>query len=295
MVDITTLLASVTEQLLPVYKNHDAALHTAWLLLEKLIHMNRVQLLTMHTLKLSHEQDEQLAQWLYAITHEHMPVQYILGSVEFLTTTIAIKPPILIPRPETEAWCAQLIDRYKPVADKKLSVLDLCTGSGCIALALAHAFPHAQIYATDTSDQALACARDNMNHNAITNVTVLKSDLYQEIPDTLSFDLIVANPPYIASEEWPLLDPEVKNWEDWHALVAHEGGLAIIKKIIQQAPLFLSSSRILPLPAQVWIEIGYRQADDVCFLFTEQGFTNIHVLRDAHNRDRVVIGEFNPV
>ena len=320
---------TLAQQLIPAYGDHEVALHHAWELVEYATGLNRAQLLINNNLPLSAEQQQNLDLWAHQIVVENKPIQYILGDVPFLDITIKVRPPILIPRPETEDWCAGLIEEIKSAslldtihsvdhskwADKQntkpsissvlspsdylrinsaknvsryetFRILDLCTGSGCIALALAKAFPNATIIATDISPEALALAQENAQLNNITNVTFIQSDVYENIPHQ-KFDLIVANPPYIAPEEYVTLDPSVTAWEDKNALVAPEHGLAIIDRITEQAAQFL---RPLPYPfAQLWIEIGYRQGAVVSNIFTKYGFTS-KLLKDAYGNDRVVVG-----
>ena len=163
-----------------------------------------------------------------------------MGSTPFAGLEILTQPPVLIPRPETEEWTVNLIEQLQGLPDKKLQILDLCTGSGCIALALADALPQAKIFGTDISDSALALANHNKIHNHIPNVEFLRSDLFAQIPQKFTFDLIVGNPPYIDEQEWNNLDPSVTQSEDKHALLAADHGLALIKKIIAAAPIILN-------------------------------------------------------
>ena len=300
---IETLAHKLTEQLLPVYGDHHTAEHNAWFLLEHITQKNRAALMAHPELHLTPEQENQLETWVKEITLSNKPIQYILGTIPFLDLTIKVRPPTLIPRPETEEWCATLIETLRSFArsnfsihpswpdtrnEREIKILDLCTGSGCIALALAHAFPKSTVYASDISAQALELAQENAQLNNISNVTFLQSDLYTALPHQ-RFDLIVSNPPYITPEEYQNLDPSVAQWEDEKSLVALEHGLKIIHEIIKKAPDFLEKHE-QPFP-QVWIEMGYRQADSVCSLFEKNNFTP-HVLRDLYGNDRVVTGTF---
>lgn len=264
------------------------AQHNAWILLEKLTNKTQAHLIARDEIELSGEQQQTLDNWLEKLTKQHMPLQYLLGDVPFINLKLLVEPPVLIPRPETEEWCDTLITELKKTNKTILTILDLCTGSGCIGLALAKAFPQSTIYATDTEDHALSLARKNAVLNAIENIIFIKSDIYQNIPKDIPFDLIVANPPYIAPEEWQTLEPEVKDWEDKHALVAENQGLDIIQKIVTDAPRFLKPGLTVP---QLWIEIGYQQGDQVSALFKNAGFVEVEVLQDWYSHDRVVIGK----
>jgi release factor glutamine methyltransferase len=332
---LETLAHSLAQQLLPAYSEAHVAEHNAWFLLEHLTHKSRAALIAHPELQLTPEQENQLQTWVNDIVQDNKPIQYILGTVPFLDLTIKVRPPTLIPRPETEEWCATLIERLRSYgsirfsthqdADEKHSpraglqklqtnksknteaargecspqvnvsnhssghqftILDLCTGSGCIALALAHAFPKSTVYASDISPEALALAQDNARLNNITNVTFIHSDLFNAIPHQ-RFNLIIANPPYITPEEYNSLDASVSQWEDKKALVADENGLKIIHEIIKKAPPFLQKTEY-PFP-QVWIEIGYHQGASVSDLFKKYGFEP-HILQDLYGNDRVVTG-----
>ncbi len=282
---ISILIAELQEKLTPVFPPEIAGQH-AWWLLEKLTGKKEVNLIARDNLELSPDQEKLLEEWLHKIIVEHMPIQYVLGSVEFLDLIIKVEPPILIPRPETEEWCEELISRLKKQANS-FAILDLCTGTGCIALALAQAFPKSSVTGTDISDQALKLAQINSNLNGLTNLTFIKSDIYQTL-DGKRFDIIVANPPYIDPHEWENLDNSVKDWEDPKALIAPDNGLAVIKKIISGANNYLKQRSL----SQVWIEIDYTQAKKVSELFLQAGAKKTEIWRDLYSRDRVVIGYF---
>ncbi len=222
-------------------------------------------------------------------TQDQVPLHYLLGSVQFGDCDLLIEPPILIPRPETEEWVYNLIARLKALKNKKITILDLCTGSGAIAIALAHALPEATLYATDISAQALLLAQKNSLRNGA-SLNFIESDLFQELKN-LRFDLIVTNPPYISHQEWLGLDPMVRNWEDYTALVAQDDGLALIKKIIEQAPLVLQSNKELLHNniGQLYIEIGYQQAEAVK-MYLQKQFPWVEVLNDYAGNNRVVVG-----
>lgn len=285
--NIETLAHSLTQQLLPAYGEQHIAQHNAWFLLEYLTQKSRATLIAHPELQLTSAQENQLKTWVKEVIQDNKPIQYILGTVPFLDLTIKVRPPVLIPRPETEEWCAVLIEKLRSCGHQ-FTMLDLCTGSGCIALALAQAFPKSSVYASDISPQALELAQENAHLNNITNVTFVHSDLYKAIPHQ-RFDLIVANPPYITPEEYRSLDASVTQWEDKKALVSDENGLHIIHEIIKNAPDFLQTTGH-PCP-QLWIEIGYKQADSVSNLFKKYGFEP-HVLHDMYDNDRVITGIF---
>jgi release factor glutamine methyltransferase len=179
-------------------------------------------------------------------------------------------------------------------------VLDLCAGSGCIAIALAKAFPNADVYAVDISDDAISMIKKNSEHNAVTNVTAIRSDLFADISlanrvlPVVKFDLIVTNPPYIAPEEWSSLDRSVTEWEDKRALVAGHHGLEIIEKIVAQTQQWIMPNPVLRKEkiAQLRIEIGYEQGDAVRKLLVAAGYVNIRIEKDLEGKDRVACADF---
>ena len=173
-----------------------------------------------------------------------------------------------------------------------MHILDLCTGSGCIALSLAKEIPSAKLYASDISDTALTLAHRNAKHNNIDTITFLSSDLLQDIPEQMKFDMIISNPPYISSEEWQQVDASVKAWEDPLALIAPDEGLGIVKQVIKEAKQFLRPHSLLQhyhIP-QLVIEIGYQQGEQVKTAFEKEGFCNVIVQKDMHRNDRIVLG-----
>lgn len=277
---------AIARKLSPAFPEQELALINAWWLLEILTHKSQAQLIITHD-NLTVEQEDVLTEWITQIIDEHKPIQYVLGQVPFLDLKIHVKPPVLIPRPETEEWCASLIALLHPAHKKNSVILDLCTGSGCIALALAQSLPQATITAVDIADYALDLARENAGINGISNCHFVQSDLYEALPQGIVYDLITANPPYISETAWRELDPEVKNWEDYGALVAPQEGLALIKKIIDGAIPRLAPYNGVP---QLWIEIGYDQGQIVAQMMRDAGLHNVDILCDYAGHDRVVRG-----
>lgn len=220
----------------------------------------------------------------------HKPIAYIIGNIPFGDLTINVRPPLLIPRPETESWVYALIETVRNFRDQPLTILDLCTGTGCIALALAHALPKARVIGVDISPVAIAQAQENAERNNISNVTFIESDLYVAV-ERLQFDLIVTNPPYIDPALYDQLEPSVRLWEDAGALIAPHAGLATIEKIIIQAHQYLKPNDTRDMPSLV-VEIDYMQSDAVQKLFKRSGFDRISVGYDLNNQPRVVMGRY---
>ncbi|EKD48845.1 MAG: hypothetical protein ACD_64C00105G0004 [uncultured bacterium] len=291
-VSIRQLVQTIAQQLSDKYCNEQLCTQYAWWALEAIVQKNKSALLAQEHISLTQEQSETLASWIKKQVEDNIPLQYLIGSVPFASCDILVEPPTLIPRQETEEWCVSLIEQLKKIGTQPLRILDLCTGSGCIALSLAKEFPHIKIYASDISDTALALAQKNAQHNNITSIQFLSSDLLQDIPTDLQFDMIISNPPYISSTEWLQVDACVKEWEDPIALLAPEEGLGIVKEIIAQAKNRLQSHDALQdhgIP-QLIIEIGYQQGDAVKELFEKEGFCNVAIHKDMQSNDRIVVG-----
>ena len=291
---IEVLHRSIEEKLSEKYQDPTLCNQYAWWILESITGQKKEQLLARNIDDLSDEQLKQLDQWLEKLINESMPLQYLIGSVPFLNLEILVEPPVLIPRPETEEMCVELIEQLKPLLNQKINILDIGTGSGCIALALAKAFPDAQVWATDISDEALDLAEKNREHNNIKNVSFLNSNVFNNIPTGLTFDLIVSNPPYVAPEEWKKLDDTVTHWEDRNALVAQNKGLAIIERIAKKAPSFLKKNKEmdrLEIP-QIILEIGYTQGHAVSRLLENAGFGDITIKKALESKDRIISHRF---
>jgi release factor glutamine methyltransferase len=220
----------------------------AELLLIRATSSNRAFLLTHPEAELTSEQQSLYEQWLARRAH-HEPVQYILGEQEFYGLTLRVTPDVLIPRPETEHLVETLLSRVSHTAP--LSIADVGTGSGAIAIALAHSLPHASVTALDSFLPALAIARQNAErHNVASRIRFLEADLLTAVTDE-RFDIIVSNLPYVPEGE--LLEPQVRNFEPAIALFAGPSGLDIYQRLIPQAWQGLNSQ------GQLIMEIGHGQ------------------------------------
>lgn len=292
-----TLVSEIKKKLLPVYPDPHLRQQYAWWTLQAITGLSQAELISTPDFQLSEEQENKLFHWLDALVNAHMPIQYLIGSVPFNGLEILVKEPVLIPRPETEEWILNLIEQLTKLENQNLHILDLCTGTGCIALALAKALPAASILATDISEQALELAQKNAELNRIENITFIASDLFEDIVLDHRFDLIVCNPPYISPEEWKTLDRSVMAWEDKRALVADDNGLALIKKIIMQAPAYIRPNPELAahnIP-QLMLEIGHTQAPAMSAFMEQAGYDHVHVIQDLEHKNRVVTGRVDHV
>lgn len=214
------------------------------------------------------------------------PLQYILGTAEFFGLELEVGPGVLIPRPETEG----LVTLAMELAGRRGPVLDLCTGSGAVALALAHELPPATtIVAVDISAAALAFAERNRVRLGATHVRLLQGDLYAALPaDGPRFAVITANPPYIPPEAYATLPAEVRDHEPQEALLADEHGLAILRRIAAGAAEHLRPGG--------WLisEIGCEQGDGAADLFRAAGLASVSVGLDTFGKPRFVRGRNGP-
>lgn len=212
------------------------------------------------------------------------PVAYILGHVNFRGHTFQVNPSVLIPRPETELVVEEAIKVIRNEAWKAPRILDVGTGSGCIAVSLAKEIPDSSVAAIDISEGALKVARENAKSNGVDGrLKFYKSDLFESFSGETAFDMILANPPYIASSLLAHLDPELR-YEPQNALDGGPDGLAVLTRLIRQAASFLKTTGVL------LVEIGFDQGDVVKRLFTTNGFRFVEVWKDDARLDRMVCG-----
>jgi len=216
------------------------------------------------------------------------PVEYIVGRTEFYSLTFAVNSSCVIPRPETELLVERSIEFLRNRGGPQL-VCDLCTGSGCIAVAIAKNFAAASIIATDICDRVLAVAAENASRHGVSDrVRILKGDLFEPVLpqlDAEKFDLVVSNPPYVSSSEFEALDGGVRRHEPGLGLHGGRDGLNVIRRIVAEVPAFLKETGALML------EIGHRHGHVVRELFKASGrFERIEIHKDFAGIDRVVVG-----
>jgi len=210
------------------------------------------------------------------------PVAYILGEAEFWSLTLAVGPDVLIPRPETEGLVEATLAHLQGDSSEAPRVLDLGTGSGCIAIALAHERPDARVTATEASPRALAVARRNLEAHGLTRVELIQGDWLAPVTDR-RFDVIVCNPPYIASDD-PHLRAIDAGFEPIGALDGGLDGLWAIRTITADAPRRLAPGGLLA------IEHGWDQAQAVVDLLTQAGLEGVGVRPDAAGIARITMG-----
>lgn len=225
------------------------------------------------------------------------PTQYLTGKQEFWGLEFEVTPAVLIPRPETEHVVEVALERLGArgikinmttgLPNPPLRIADVGTGSGCIAVALAHELPRAEILATDISADALEVARRNASRHGVSDrVLFLQSDLLESVNEADSFDLIVSNPPYVARSESRQLPREVRKHEPASALFGGPTGVEIYPHLVEQAAALLQSKGILVL------ELGYNSLERVRpLLYGQAAWVNVSVTNDLAGIPRVIAAE----
>ncbi|RGI50462.1 MULTISPECIES: peptide chain release factor N(5)-glutamine methyltransferase [unclassified Roseburia] len=211
---------------------------------------------------------------------EHIPLQYIIGEQEFMGLRFKVNSNVLIPRQDTETLVEQVLKIVKP----GMKVLDLCTGSGCVLISVLKNASELTGMGSDISKTALLVAKENAKLHEV-DAEWVRSDLFDNITET--FDVIMANPPYIPTGEILSLMPEVRDFEPENALDGGADGLDFYRKIAGQVKDYLNPG------GYVYMEIGYDQGEAVSELMRNAGFTEVEVIKDLARNDRVVKGKGN--
>ena len=259
----------------------------AKLLLFEAFHLDLVHFL-MDRLRPLSEQDEQVQEQIRTyrsmITKRasRIPLQQILGSQEFMGLEFYVNEHVLIPRQDTETL-VELVLQEQQGREKKL--LDLCTGSGCIAISLAVKGGYESVTATDLSEEALKVAERNAKAHQ-KEIIFRQGDLFTALPQSEAgtFDIITSNPPYIPTAVIATLEPEVREHEPMMALDGTEDGLKLYRQIAKKAGTWLKPGGV------IYLEIGYDQGEAVSGLLREAGFDKVRVVKDLPGKDRVVCG-----
>jgi release factor glutamine methyltransferase len=210
------------------------------------------------------------------------PVAYLVGHREFFSLDFVIRPGVFIPRPSTETLVLEALAFLEPLAEPR--VLDLCTGSGCVAVSVAHGLPAAQVTAVDLNPLAVEVARENAErHKVAERVTVLPGDLFAPLPPGATFDLLVSNPPYVSSDEMAVLPADVRDHEPPLALDAGQDGLDVIRRIAAAMEPYLRER------SAVLIELSPEHARAAATVFEATGmFSRVDLVRDLDRVERVL-------
>jgi len=214
------------------------------------------------------------------------PMQYILGHVEFYGLTFSVDKNVLIPRQDTEILIEAILNQTDKEAG--LNILDIGTGSGIIAVLLAHYLPKTKIIAVDKSPDALAVAKKNAEaHNVEQRITFLEADvLNSTLQLNEKLDIIVSNPPYVSRKEFASLQKEIVGHEPDYAVTDFSDGLTFYRKIIESSPDYLNEN------GKIFFEVGEGQSEQVKSLFETHKFSFVQIWKDYSNINRVVKGEW---
>lgn len=259
----------------------------AWLLLQYVTGINRMMYLMEPDKSVSNE-DTLAYHEVIARRATHYPLQYITHTQEFMGLDFYVDERVLIPRQDTEVLVEMALEFLKD----GMTVLDMCTGSGCILISLAANRRLASGLGVDLSEGALEVAQKNARANGLDQLQWIQSSLFEAFEndldksDKLQVDMIVSNPPYIESEVIPTLMPEVRAHEPMMALDGFEDGLYFYREITANAPAYLKNKGYL------LFEIGYNQGEAVADLMRMTGFVNIRIKKDLAGLDRVVYGQW---
>ncbi|HFK4477930.1 TPA: peptide chain release factor N(5)-glutamine methyltransferase [Citrobacter sedlakii] len=260
----------------------DSPRRDAEILLEYVTGKGRTWILAFGETELTDAQRQQLAA-LLARRRRGEPIAHLIGEREFWSLPLFVSPATLIPRPDTECLVEQALARL-PAASCR--ILDLGTGTGAIALALASERPDCDVTAVDRMPEAVALAQRNATRHAITNVRILQSDWFSALAGN-RFEMIVSNPPYIDEQDPHLSQGDVR-FEPLTALVAGDHGMADIKHIIERARAVLMPEGMLLL------EHGWQQGTAVRDAFVRAGYHDVETCRDYGDNERVTLGRWRP-
>ncbi|AJR04565.1 peptide chain release factor N(5)-glutamine methyltransferase [Siansivirga zeaxanthinifaciens] len=258
-----------------------------FLLIESFYKVRRIQLAMEPDLKI--ENSESILNALQLLKQEQ-PIQYILGETEFYGLTFKVNSNTLIPRPETEELVEFVINQQKKIENKPLHILDIGTGSGCIAISLAKNIPSAKVYAFDISTEALKIAKENADLNEV-DITFITGDILNESTwplffNEMTFDIVVSNPPYVREKEKPLMKNNVLENEPHLALfVKDEDPLQFYRAITQFSLSHLKEKGLL------FFEINEFLGNEMIHLLTKHKFENIQLKQDIFKKDRIIKGQ----
>lgn len=248
-------------------------------LAEYIFKITRAQIIANSDMKFSKELTDNYINSIKKIS-TGIPIQYITNNQEFMNLNFYVDENVLIPQPDTEILVEEIIDDYK---EKKCQILDLCTGSGAIAISLAKYINKSNITASDISMKALQIAKLNAEKNFVRKqIQFIESDMFEKIGKN-DFDIIVSNPPYIKTNVIENLDIQVKN-EPHLALDGGADGLKFYKIIIENAYRYIKNE------GKIFLEIGYDQKNEIINLFYEnEHYKNIYSKKDLGGNDRIIV------
>lgn len=256
----------------------------AELLLSEILQCKRLQLYLLFDRPLDKPEVDRYREFI-SRRGKREPLQYIIGHVEFFGLPIKVDSSVLIPRPETELLIEVMLKQIE--STEKINILDIGTGSGNISIALLKNLSNASVTSIDIDENALRLAMENALANIVDERLVLKKlDFLKDDVSILGkFDVIVSNPPYISTDGFEELEPELKDYEPRHALTDEQDGFNFYNNIIQK------SNTILSRGGKLFLELGIHQSKRVKSLMLEKSFKNINLVKDYSDIDRIIYGE----
>lgn len=213
------------------------------------------------------------------------PLQYVISKVEFYGLELKVNSSVLIPRPETELMVENILNQFPK--EQKLIILDIGSGSGNIAIALAVNLPLSKIVSTDVSEEAVLVAKENSErHKVSERIKFVKHNILKnDLSNFPMFDIVVSNPPYVSKESYSTLQKEIKNFEPTIAVTDEGDGYTFYREISVKASVKLKEN------GKLFFEVAHGQSDEVVEIMTKNNFKNIRIIKDYQNIDRIIFGE----
>ncbi|MDR1680160.1 MAG: peptide chain release factor N(5)-glutamine methyltransferase [Prevotellaceae bacterium] len=279
---VATLYRQCVRKLQPVYSVAEARA-LSYDLLSHFAGLSRTHLYAFPDTELTDAAAARIQEGIAAL-RRHKPLQYITGEALFCGFPIAVNEAVLIPRPETEELVRWVVSRFQPavVVGSTPNILDICTGSGCIAVALAGLLPAADVHACDISPAALAVAQRNAERNGVA-VRVFRYDLLAEPAFDWQVDCIICNPPYVRQSEKAQMSPSILRYEPSEALFVDDSDPLIFYRAIAGF-----ARQYLRAGGMIFMEINEALGNETKALFASCGFTNIELRKDINGRDRMI-------
>jgi len=287
------IITYIRKSLEPLYPPEEICSLTKWIF-EKVCNLSRNQQILRKDIQLSNAQSDSI-QSIVRRLQNWEPIQYIFGETEFLGLTFEVSPAVMIPRPETEELVHRIMNDFKVVKDfndlnvltnSPINILDIATGSGCIAITLAKNLLESNVYALDISDDALQIARRNAQQNSV-SVRFFQADILsanmQHDTSLPHFDMIVSNPPYVLNSEKPNMKPNVLNYEPHSALfVPDDDPILFYRHIADFALTKLTTNGIL------YFEINPLYSEMIVTMLSQNGFHDIKIYNDLSDKERFI-------
>ena len=279
---VKKLFQQLQERLQKFLSPEEVGFYAAWLL-EALFNKSRIDLMLDHPLQLSEAEQERMEKVLLRL-EKHEPIQYVLGEAPFYGRMFHVNPSVLIPRPETEELVQLIVQEHGK--KKGVELLDVGTGSACIAISLALELTDAKVHAIDVSSEALVVARTNAEDLGA-SVNYIEADILSESPDLPPLDIIVSNPPYVRQQEALLMKENVLSFEPHLALFVEDTDPLIFYRRIA----FLAT-HLLKKGGSLYFEINEAFGEETAGMLRLSGFHSIRIQQDMQGKDRVVAAEW---